>query len=70
MSESIKERVKEIQDEIEHLNSQLRFMRTSCTHIDTSVEHIGSTGNFDPSDDGYEKKFTCLDCGKIWRQDV
>ena len=20
-------------------------------------------------DDGYEKKFTCLDCGKIWRKD-
>ena len=68
---STKDRVKEIQDKIEQLNSQLRHIRYSCcNHIDTSVEYIGSTGNFDPSDDGYEKKFTCLDCGKIWREDV
>ena len=67
---SNKERVKEIQDKIEQLNSQLRHIRDwCCNHIDTSVEHIGSTGNFDPTDDGYEKKFTCLDCGKIWRED-
>ena len=33
------------------------------------LKHFG-TENFDPTDDGYEKKFTCLDCGKIWREDV
>jgi hypothetical protein len=65
-----KERVKEIQDKIEWLNSELRYLRETCPHIDTSVEHIGSTGNFDPSDDGYEKLFKCKECGKIWREDV
>ena len=65
-----KEKVKEIQDEIEHLNSQLRFMRNSCPHIDFSTQHIGSTGNFDPSDDGYVKRYECLECGKVWFEDV
>ena len=67
---STKERVKEIQDKIVQLNSELRYLRETCPHTDASVEHIGSTGNFDPADDGYEKKFTCLDCGKIWREDA
>ena len=67
---STKERVKEIHDKIEWLNSELRYLRDCCNHLDTSVEHIGSTGNFDPTDDGYEKRYECLECGKVWREDA
>lgn len=66
----IKEQVKEIQDKIVQLNSELNYLRGTCPHIDTTVEHIGSTGNFDPSDDGYVKYFKCKECGKSWREDV
>ena len=48
-----KERVKEIQDYIQRLNAEILYIRSCCNHIDTSVEYIGSTGNFDPSEDGY-----------------
>jgi len=65
-----KEKVKEIQNNIEHLNSQVRLIRNSCPHVDLSIEHIGSTGNFDPTDDGYVKRYECLECGKVWFEDV
>ena len=67
---STKERVKEIQDYIQRLNAEILYIRETCPHTDASVEHIGSTGNFDPTDDGYEKLFKCKECGKIWREDV
>jgi hypothetical protein len=66
----IKEQVKEIQDKIQQLNSELVYIRETCPHIDTTVEHIGSTGNFDPIDDGYVKLFKCKECGKTWREYV
>ena len=65
-----KEKVKEIQNNIEHLNSQVRLIRNSCHHVDLSIQHIGSTGNFDPTDDGYVKRYECLECGKVWFEDV
>jgi len=66
---NIKEQVKGIQDKIEQFNAEIRYIRETCPHIDTTVEHIGSTGNFDPMDDGYVKYFKCKDCGKSWREE-
>ena len=66
---SIKEKVKEIQDNIEQLYSELRYLRDECNHNDFSTHHLGSTGNFDPADDGYIKRYECRECGKIWFDD-
>jgi len=66
---SIKEKVKEIQDYIQRLNAEILYIRETCPHLDASIEHIGSTGNFDPSDDGYIKRYECLECGKVWFDD-
>ena len=65
---NIKERVKEIQDYIQRLNAEILYIREICPHLDTTVEHIGSTGNFDPMDDGYVKYFKCKDCGESWSE--
>jgi transposase-like protein len=66
---NIKERVKEIQDYIQRLDAEILYIRETCPHLDASVEHIGSTGNFDPMDDGYVKYFKCKDCGKSWSEE-
>jgi hypothetical protein len=65
-----KEKVKEIQDYIQRLNAEILYIRETCPHTDVTIEHIGSTGNFDPSDDGYVKRYECLECGKVWFKDV
>ena len=67
---TIKEQVKELQDKIKQLNSEILFIRESCPHIHFSVQQIGSTGNFDPMDDGYTNYYKCVECGKWWQEDV
>ena len=44
-------------------------MQGNCLHPDVDKKYCGSTGNYDPSADGYWIDWSCPDCGKFWRTD-
>lgn len=58
-----------IQKNIEKWRVRLIKLQSSCMHPDVAITYNGSTGNFDPIDDGYYKSYKCPDCNKYWSDD-
>ena len=55
-----------IKKNITKWTKKLAELQMSCPHSNTITTYHGSTGNFDPIDDGYYKKHHCQDCGHRW----
>lgn len=47
-------------------------IQAACPHETPTYAYRGSTGNYDPSNDGYWIEWACPDCGKRWHteQDI
>ena len=44
-------------------------LQNECAHPAASKKYGASTGNYDPSADGYWIDWNCPDCGKHWSTD-
>jgi hypothetical protein len=62
----IYKRVTTIKKNLKKYKDELIELQNICLHEDAIVEHKGSTGNYDPSTDGYWTEHHCLTCGKFW----
>jgi nitrite reductase/ring-hydroxylating ferredoxin subunit len=54
---------------IQKANDELMALRALCPHENVKKVNRGSSGNYDPSCDGYWRECTCLDCGRFWTED-
>jgi sRNA-binding carbon storage regulator CsrA len=57
--EKIKKRILKDTKKIEKLQNE-------CLHPNVNVKYHGSTGNYDPHNDGYTPEYHCPICSKTW----
>ena len=51
------------------VTSEMQLLRMECPHNTPKYKYNGSTGNYDPSSDGYWIEWNCPDCEKHWTTD-
>ena len=60
--------VNDLNAEIDKINVQIKQIQSECNHPPSCVDikAHGSSGNYDPSNDGYWNSYHCLVCDKRW----
>lgn len=56
--------IEKINKKLEKLQEKKKEIQDGCIHPEILYRYIGSTGNYDPSDDGYTFCYICEHCGK------
>lgn len=64
--------VEQLETQIAELRLKISTIQSECSHpMSARVSLPGaSTGNYDPSNDGYWVDHECLLCQKAWREDL
>lgn len=60
---------KSIYEKQVRLSEELYELQSICTHPTVTKQYRGSSGNYDPSNDGYWINWHCPDCDKRWTTD-
>ena len=63
----IKNKVTRLNKKLQNIQNQILELQEMCDHSgDLIYEYHGSSGNYDPSNNGYWIEWRCHDCGKFW----
>ena len=57
-------KIKKINAKIAELELEKKQIQENCSHRQIFYRYHGSTGNYDPSDDGYIFEYKCTMCEK------
>ena len=63
-------RILQLQKLIEEYTDEIKFIRDKCKHVKFTTEEIYHTDGWCKIDDIHYNEFTCLNCGKIWKEDI
>lgn len=64
--QQISRKYKKLQEKLQSVYADIDALQESCKHNFAVKKHRASTGNYDPSCDGYWIEYKCPDCGKFW----
>jgi hypothetical protein len=56
--------IEKIDKKIKKLQDKKNEIQGACSHPEIFYRYSGSTGNYDPTDDGYTFEYRCRDCDK------
>lgn len=66
--QSIAARARRIKKQLDKYHQQYVALQEECTHPNVTEKYGSSTGNYDPSNDGYWIDYYCPDCDKKWTE--
>lgn len=60
--------IQELRQSITDAQKKIKQIQEACSHpeLTLKIEHSSSTGNYDPTCDGYWTTYTCGLCEKRW----
>ena len=66
---SIRKRREALERQEAKTSAAIKLLQIECQHPNATKKYGASTGNYDPSANGYWIDFQCPDCGKRWSVD-
>lgn len=69
LDKQIAKKYQSIKKKIAALESNLKELRSACSHNDAISVYRADTGNYDPSQNRYWVEYTCPHCEYFWIED-